>query len=213
MSTSSYIQATQEGHWKYTVDEWENGEYFKTIVSVFKESKIKNFIDIGANVGGVTNVLLNNVPTIETGYLFEPQKDNYNFLLNKFKDLKKIVCINSGIYYGESYLNLFKNENIGGFTIIKENDSSLLEEEYCSFFELEFFNFKPIDLVKMDIEGSEYNVIENSKFLQTVKFIEIEFHHREFDSNYISQYFPNHHIIWYSTWNNAINHILLKKNT
>lgn len=212
MESNYHLQASQEGHFKYTIDEWENGDYFKSIVSVFKESKIKNFIDIGANVGGVAQVLLNHIPTIETGYLFEPQKDNYNFLLNNFKDSKKIICLNCGIYYGNLYSNLLsRNENVGGFTLLKQDDSFSPTDNYCSLFELEFFNFKPIDLIKMDIEGSEYNVIENSKFLQSVNFIEIELH-KNFDSEYISHYFPNHHIIWYATWDNKINHILLKKN-
>ena len=84
---------TQESHWEYSVNEWEQGDYFKTITSILKKENIKNFIDIGANVGGVSFVLLKNIPSIETGYLFEPQKDNFNYLFNKLKNLNKFVFL------------------------------------------------------------------------------------------------------------------------
>ncbi len=211
---------TQENHWEYSVNEWEQVDYFKTVTSILKQENIKNFIDIGANVGGVSFVLLKNIPSIETGYLFEPQKDNFNYLFNKLKNLDKFIFLNCGIHYGKKYQNAIKPtfSHVGAYTLIDNSYSNFIEsDEPFHLFELEFFNFKPIDFVKMDIEGGEYNIIENSTFLQTVKYIDIELH-RDYDENYIQKYFPNHHIIWYSKyWNNNIgdydvNHVFLKKN-
>lgn len=212
---------TQEEHWNYSIYEWQNEDYFKTVVSILNKSEIKNIIDIGANVGGVTQVLLDNIQTIENCYLFEPQKDNFNFLFNKFKHNEKVNCLNFGIFYGKKYSNMFKfseHSHVGAYTVSEEARISKQfneDEEVFHLFELEFFNFKNIDFVKIDIEGSEYNVIENSEYLQSIKFIEIELH-KKFEIDYFIKYFPNHKIAWMGSYcdkngNYNTNHLFFEK--
>jgi len=208
---------TQEEHWNYTLNEWNNEYYFRDIINILKENKIETFIDIGANVGGVAQVLFEKIPTIKNGYLFEPQKDNFNFLFLKFKDKKEIVLFNCGIFYGIKYydaLQYIETPHVGGYTVIKDEHTSNTEiykhgGEIFQLFELEFFNFPTIDFVKIDIEGAEYNLIENSSLLKKIKFIDIELH-RGFDENYFKTHFPNHDIIYYGMYNDCVNHVLLK---
>jgi len=220
-------KTNQEGHWNYTIEEWNNCYYFRDIINILKDNKIETFIDIGANVGGVAQVLLEKIPTIKKGYLFEPEKDNFYFLFNKFKDKKELTCLNCGIYYGKTYSIPFKHtpdtsvdgrtvKHVGGYSVFEEEKSSNIryyepEDKFFQLFELEFFNFSEIDFVKIDIEGGEYNLVENSSFLKKVKFIEIELHYG-FDENYFKTHFPNHNIIYYETYNDIVTHILLKLN-
>jgi len=165
---------SQDTHVSYTRNEWTSQTYFIDVIKFLKDKKIKSFIDIGANVGEVSKILLESIPSIEICYLYEPQIDNYNFLIKKFIDNKLVNCIKKGIYYGKLSSHLYRQDNnVGGFSVernIKE------ESEIVDLTELEQENIKPVDFVKIDIEGSEYNVLKNSTYIKNVPYIEIEFH-------------------------------------
>jgi hypothetical protein len=50
----------------------------------------------------------------------------------------------------------------------------------------------------MDIEGGEYDIMENSTYLKTVKFLEIEFHDYSVNKptvEYVKKTLPNYSII------------------
>jgi FkbM family methyltransferase len=212
---------TQEKHWNTTINEWSNEDYFKHVVNILKEKNIKTIIDIGANVGGVAEILLNNISSIEKVYLFEPQINNFNYMFKKLKNNKKVIFLNCGIYYGHHHLkimNYAQHDHVGAYTVVEDvNKINSYKEPQIEFqlFELEFFNFGNVDFIKIDIEGGEYNIIEHSSFLQTVNFIEIEVHDK-FNADYFKKYFPNHSIIldgYYQDYNNIshLNHIFLQK--
>jgi FkbM family methyltransferase len=168
---------TQEDHLHETTREWQSADYFKNIVSFLKNKEIKSFVDLGANVGGVTDILLEQIPSIERGYLFEPQKDNFKFLFNRYKDNSKISCVNCGIFYGKRYENFYRcDDNVGGYTVHFQEGIFQKTEEQCQLFELEFFNLGKVDFLKIDVEGAEFNIIENSKFMKDVEFLDIEVH-------------------------------------
>jgi len=199
---------TQEEHLECTTNEWQTNSYFIDVINILKENNIKTFADVGANVGGVSDVLLKNINSIQIGYLIEPQKDNYKFLFERYKNNTKIVCLNFGIYYGKTFANFWRcDRNVGGYTVIKNNDNFAQIEETCQLFELEFFNFKSIDFLKMDVEGAEFNIIENSTLLKTIKFLEIETHSNQ-GIEFYKNYFPNHKILF--SW--GTNHLFLERN-
>lgn len=184
---------SQDQHFRYTIEEWK-GSYFSKVIDVLKENKIKSFIDLGANVGGVTETLLNEIPSIESCYLIEPEIDNFCWLYNKYEKDDRIILLNCGIYYGIKRSSMtMRNKNIGGWSLVR-NDYPDDKKGRFNFFELEFFNFNKIDFIKIDVEWAEYNIIENSKMLKTIKFIEVELHDG-FDSNYINKHLPNYKII------------------
>jgi FkbM family methyltransferase len=211
-------QSLIEQHWTYTKNEWSNENYFQIVLSILKQNNIKTLIDLGANSGAVTDVLLENISSIEKCYLFEPHKENYKFLFEKFKNSDKVISLNVGIFYGKKYLNYYKlkSPHVGAFTLVGNDDNYVQTNEEFELFELEFFNFGDVDFLKMDIEGAEYNIIENSSFLQTIKFIEMEVH-KEYDHNYFVKHFPNHSILFTGMYEDEnkvqkINHIFLSKN-
>jgi FkbM family methyltransferase len=198
---------TQIEHLAYTLKEFTTNSYFIKVINKLKNHNIKTFIDLGANVGGVSDILLNNIESIEKGYLIEPQKDNFKFLFERYKNNKKTVCLNCGIYYGKSIANFFRcDSNVGGYTLLKHNDTFSQIEDTCQLFELEFFNFNSIDFLKMDVEGAEFNIIEHSSFLKTIKFLEIEIHSPQ-NKEFFKNNFPNHDIV--SSWKNS--HVFLQR--
>jgi hypothetical protein len=72
-------------------------------------------------------------------------------------------------------------------------------------YEGKIFKVKPLealfkkapDLLKMDIEGSEYNILENSELLQECPYLIVEFHNHlsEYVRDFIHSWLPNHELI------------------
>jgi FkbM family methyltransferase len=187
------MNSDQEKHFNYTIKEWSENYYLK-VIEKLKDAKIKTFIDLGANVGGVTENILSKIPSIEKCYLIEPDINNYYYLYDKFEKNNKVELLNCGIFYGLKRSSMTKrNNNIGGWSLT-QNDYPDQKGGKFSFFELEFFNFGNIDFAKIDIEWAEYNVLENSKILKNIEFLEIEFHNG-IDINYINKILPNYKVL------------------
>lgn len=184
---------TQDQHFNLTVHEWKTWDYFTSVVRHLVEHQITQYVDIGANVGGVAHVLLESVPSLQRCYLFEPQAANYAFMKNKFGDNPKVDCLNCGIFYGQTQSQLYRTDrNVGGYTVVPEAGFTD-QGETCNLTTLESYEFSRIDFIKIDVEGAEYNIIENSSLLKTVKFLDIEFH-KPTTTEYIHTHFPNHKI-------------------
>jgi FkbM family methyltransferase len=114
------MPSSHEEHVRYTSTEWLNEPYFCNLINYLKEKNIESIIDVGANVGEASNVLINKVKSIKAAYLFEPEQSNYNFMCKKFKQNNKITLFNFGIYYGLKKSKLYRcDDNVGGFSIEK----------------------------------------------------------------------------------------------
>lgn len=187
------MPVTREEHVLYTRKELLNYEYYINVINRLKSENIVSYIDIGANVGELCNVLFEQLETLKMGYLIEPEKDNYDFMLNNVVNKNNITPINVGIGYNFKNAGLVKlNNNVGGFKLVENlNDHNVIIKT------LEELDLPIVDLVKIDVEGLEYNIIENSTYLQKIKWVEIEFHDYENKplKEYVKSYFPNHSIV------------------
>ena len=191
---------TREEHVEYTKKEYNELIYYKNMFDILIEKKVKSYIDIGANIGEVCNIYFEKIPSLKTAYLFEPDIDNYKFLLNNIKFSKNIIAYNKAIYYGKNSPKLFQNFNPGGFIVSDSNPNKSFfdSNQKIEYTTLEDLNLSNIDLIKIDIEGGEFELIENSKYIHTVPYIEIEFH---YDNNsldikkYLKDNIPNHVIV------------------
>ena len=174
----------QRDHWEFTYKQWGADEkHYLDVIENLEQNKITSYIDLGANTGGVCSVLLEKIGTLEKCYLFEPQIDNFNFMLNNFRLDEKVVCHNFGILYtGKKFVDLFRcDNNVGGYTTIKSSDDFNPSGDQMEVKRLEDFNFTRVDFIKIDVEGSEENIILNSTLLKEIKFIELELHERLLD--------------------------------
>jgi FkbM family methyltransferase len=197
---------TQSQHKAYTYNEWSGYEYFHEVIKYLKEKEIKSFIDIGGCSGEVSRIILEEIPNIEYGIIFEPNIDNYLFIKTNVND-KKILVENKAIFYGKDSIKLsIKSEwkNVGSWSIYfnEEYPENSIEVECVDLDS--YLNEKQYDFVKIDIEGSEFNLIENSTKLKDVKYIELEihYHHYEVDHSdnvlqYLNKYLPSHEIYYY----------------
>lgn len=170
----------------------------------------KTVIDIGANVGFFTAKCLDmNAKKV---IAVEPAYTSYNRLYNLFKDDKRVITLFDAVVSSENdgKLLYLTNETTGGklteeptnhpvFTItlekiIPENENNLI--------------------LKMDCEGSEYEIIKNTskETLRKFQYIHIEIHEKEPLENYIiSCGFKVVDFKQYSVWEENQNQEIINK--
>lgn len=127
------MTATQQQHWWYTVNEWNQLNFQESLDIIFQNDDIKTIYDIGANVGGTSYTFLNYCnkrdKTIDKIVCFEPDTENMSFLksvLNPYIENKTIECVQTGVYYGKTEAKVFGpghvcenrvHPNVGGYGI------------------------------------------------------------------------------------------------
>ena len=166
---------------------------------------IKVIVDIGANTG-ITGTFFLKFLT-GTFHLFEPDKENFNILKQNIPEDPNIKFYNCGIFYGKDRCRVLGigDNNIGGYTcdVIENTHKETFKDRY-HYYEGKEFELKKLedfvlyaDLVKIDVEGSEYNIIQNSNIVKNAKFLLLEFHCHEitYYLDFIKTYLPNHKIM------------------
>lgn len=123
--------------------------------------------DVGANVGVFSSKILDLYPDARL-VLFEPIKDYYDYLKDKFKDNSNVDVYNFALVESTRFLSISKDgDNLGYNTITDIANYGTKEEingiALSSLQKIE--NFPPPDLIKVDVENSEYLFVEGCKEL------------------------------------------------
>ena len=180
--------------------------YFTSILAHYYEQKIINklnllnldpkiILDVGAHIGEMTQIFLKNFINVNKIYCFEPQKEIYSSLKNKFKKNPKVVCINKAcsdkttvskfnisFHRRSSSLEEINTNNfyhkIKSFIVLGKIRDLLSRTVKIRTITLDKFlkNRKlSIDLLKIDVEGSELKVLKGcKKNIKNIKVILIE---------------------------------------
>lgn len=126
----------------------------------------RTVIDIGAHVG-ISVVQWAGI--FKSVYAFEPMKDHYDCLIENTKEFSNIHYFNLAISNEESKKTgaYRTNKNSGSFQILDENYQQPSKKSPREIFEiqtktLDSFNFKEVDLIKIDVEGWELEVLEGA---------------------------------------------------
>lgn len=191
---------TLKEHKVWTRQEW-GGEtkyqYYPKILKYLSDKDIKVSVDAGGCTGEVTNLFIENIKSLEKAIVIEPIKGNYEFILDNVKsDNVDVIAINKALFYGSETVSMGIGDfNIGGYSIKWDNSFDSIPTITVE----ELFEISNIDLIKMDIEGSEKNIIENSSKLKNITYIEIEFHDELHKPDswkpFVEKHIPNHKII------------------
>ena len=131
-------------------------------------------IDCGANIGLGTIFFKTNYPGADI-VAFEPDEKNYSLLLKNLESfaLKNVITHKKAIWTEDTVLN-FSNEGNMGSRIEKDAAPSSVKVEAVA---LKNFINKKVDLLKIDIEGAEFEVLKSiQNELNLVENMFLEYH-------------------------------------
>lgn len=182
---------TAKEHWGYTLSEWDKPD-FQSLIPNLPDTPV--FFDVGANVGGVTEVLRKRYPNLKA-YCFEPVSVNYQELIN---NVPYATNFQKGIYYGKSESQvLWRGGNDGAYFVehIDAGEPRVPTGEIMELVELESLDLPTPDLIKLDVEGAEENIIEHSRIVKECKHLIIEWHPSKDPIAFFKEHLPNHEIV------------------
>lgn len=136
-------------------------------------------IDGGGNIGLTACFFATKFPEA-TIITIEPDTDNYKLLQSNCKPYSNIHTLQYGIWRNNTNLKI-ENANVGNnaFTVTETNETTpgILKAVTISSL-MEQFNMPHIDILKLDIEGSEKEVFEENfeSWLPVTKVLIIELH-------------------------------------
>lgn len=157
--------------------------FYKTYLEIFKV-KIYNFttknespliIDCGANMG-LSILFFSKLYPDSIILAFEPDESVIPYIEKNIwlQELTNVKLIKKAVWKEEAELQFYTDEGLGGRIGNKYKGKS---PKTISSVRLRNFLNKPVEMLKIDIEGSEYEVIKDCEdFLHNINHIFIEYH-------------------------------------
>jgi len=141
----------------------------------------KLIMDCGANIGLSTLYFLKKYPNAKI-FSIEPEKSNFNLLKKNTQIYQNVIQVNAAVWNENVRLNIIdEGEGYASFKV-KEIQLNQINDEQVDAFTLssllEKYNIDHIDLLKIDIEGSEYELFNGNRFdwVKHVNHLAVEIH-------------------------------------
>jgi FkbM family methyltransferase len=139
----------------------------------------KIIIDLGANIGLSSIYFLNKYPDCKV-IAVEPDIANFEFLKINTEKYPNILRYNNGIWNKNTWLKIIDN-NLGswGFSVVEVNNDTPNSIESITLDQIiQINNIQHIDILKIDIEGSEIELFQENfdKWMSITNIIIIELH-------------------------------------
>lgn len=138
-------------------------------------------IDVGAYIGTSSIYFSKKYPNALI-YAIEPEKNNYELLLKNIEGFAKIIPINSAIWGLNEEREIF-NRFTGhwGYTVSETFNKSESTNQFVKCLTISDiirkYKISTIDILKLDAEGSEKSILNNSKaWIDKVNIISAELH-------------------------------------
>jgi FkbM family methyltransferase len=134
-------------------------------------------IDAGANIGLTALFLLRYYPNARI-VCIEPEPKNYAILLKNTERYQNVTCLHKALWCNPANLQIrdLKTAN-WAFEVIETADENGSLPAVTIGDILATYNLPTVDILKMDIEGSEKEVFETgAKWINQVKYLMVEIH-------------------------------------
>jgi FkbM family methyltransferase len=188
---------------------YQYGDY-KPLIEAFKTNfpdiSSLNIIDAGCNIG-LASVYLSNFFPKSNFIIIEPDSSNFESIGHNFElnDITNALKIKGGIWSKNSNLKIindFRDKKEWSIRVEEANDEADLKAYSINYLVAEY-DFDHIDILKIDIEGSEKEVFTGANadvtFLAKTKCIAIEIHD-EFDCREeINEILSNHNFKFFDS--------------
>lgn len=168
-------------------------------------------VDIGANVGDYTAEILRKSPSSEI-HLFEPAMINVSRLQKRFENFNNVFVVPVAVSNseGEAFLYSDKpgsglasisNRNLKHFKLFLESKEKIKSIKFQTYWK-DILNSRHIDLMKLDIEGSELRALSGAgNAVKFTKVIQFEFGGANIDTKTFFQdfwyFFSDHNFTLY----------------
>jgi FkbM family methyltransferase len=146
-----------------------------------QNNDVRFIIDAGANIGFSAVYFANKFPNA-TIVAIEPDKENFKWLLKNTSSYDSIIPINGAVWNKDVFMEIV-DEGWGtrGYMVVEteiETEGSIKGVSISTL--LEAYQKDSIDILKLDIEGSEKEVFESNfeSWLPKTKCLIIELHDR-----------------------------------
>jgi len=142
---------------------------------------IKSILDIGGNCG-LTSILLRSQFTRSDIHCYEPNPEILKYLKNN-AHICNFNFYNQAVGNSNKMVKLKVRKNDSILSSISRGETGKINQ---ISFEKAFERFKTdiLDIVKMDCEGSEWEILENIEIWKKVRFLTMEYHLGERDINH-----------------------------
>lgn len=173
------LTAPQPGSHEYImgkrVEPWFRDDGDNTLRIKYNLNESSIVFDVGGYKGEFASVMVSKYDC--TVYVFEPIPEFYQVIVNKFSGNKKIrpYCFGLSDKTGSQKISLTDNRSS---LYIEDNNAITIQLKSAVDFIREN-NITTIDLVKINIEGSEYALLESliaAGMITKFKNIQVQFH-------------------------------------
>jgi FkbM family methyltransferase len=154
----------------------ENAEY-----DFVAEKEPKIIIDAGANIGLASVFFANKYPNAKI-IAIEPEEFNFEILEKNTEPYSNIYAVKAALWNSICELDLFGGYDDWGFRLEMDKKESRMQKQHLTKTVtiekiMEDFNIDKIDILKIDIEGSEKEVFNSSSaWIDKVNSIIVELH-------------------------------------
>lgn len=184
-----YLQSLAKGEFKQ--------DCFQVQQQIIKKRNPVIF-DLGANRGNVVEKYLDYFKGA-TIYAFEPFPDSFNFLKNRFLKNNNIHCFEKAVVSTSGFKEFFVNKNVDTNSLLKPQKTGLSSDEQVKNLKkieveglvLDEFcdnkNIRHIDILKMDIQGGEFDALKGLQNMLSRSAIDLIFTETYFVEQYETQ--------------------------
>lgn len=151
-------------------------------------------VDLGANVGSVSEEFLKNGCEV---YAYEPHPIAFEKLQNNLSTYKKVHIFNNAVLNKKDKMKLYFHRDHKDNEVEYSTSASLMTDKrdisHSDFAEVDVLDIKDIlraikgrvKILKIDIEGAEYDVLDHiieNHLYKDIDYIFVETHHHKIDN-------------------------------
>ncbi len=154
-----------------------------------QQDRIATIFDCGSNIGLATVFFTSLYPSARI-HAFEPEDENFDLLTRNTNGLSGVHRNKLGIYGADTTLEIdrsFRHSDASSIRLEEAEHGSIEVRRLSQY--LEEHEISQVDILKMDIEGSEESIFKNpdevEAVLPKVRFLAIEIHPEVADEEHI----------------------------